>query len=150
MPATWTHNYYHMLFGTKYRQPLIDEQLELRLHPFLAGIAKDLGCTPYAVNGYVEHVHVVVRYPSDLSHADLARHLKSRSSGWIHETFPALQHFAWQVGYGGFTVSKSVLPRVVRYVENQKEHHQRVSYTDEFLKMLRKHGTDATEEDVFE
>jgi len=150
MPSTWTHNYYHIVFGTKHREPIIDDSLEPRLHAFLGGIAKDLGCTPYAINGYVDHVHLAVRYPSDLSHADLARHLKSRSSLWIHETFPSRHSFAWQEGYGGFTVSKSVLPRVVRYIETQKEHHREVTFTTEFMKMLRKHGTEATEEELFQ
>jgi REP element-mobilizing transposase RayT len=90
-----------------------------------------------------------VRYPSELSHSNLARNLKSRSSLWIHETFPKRRAFAWQEGYGGFTVSKSVLPRVVRYVKNQKEHHRKISFTDEFLKLLRRHGTDVTEDEVF-
>ncbi|MBX3379967.1 MAG: IS200/IS605 family transposase [Phycisphaeraceae bacterium] len=149
MPSTWTHNYYHLVFGTKHREPWIDQQLEERLFPFLGGIIKDLGGTPYAINGFVEHVHIVLRYPSDLSNSDLARHTKARSSKWIHETFPRLSRFAWQEGYGGFTVSKSVLPKVVRYVENQKEHHRKVSYVDEFMSILKRHGTDASEAEVF-
>src|SRR5438045_1603363 len=110
MPSTWTHNYYHIVFGTKHRRPWIDGKLEGRLYPFLGGIAKDLGCTPYAINGDVEHVHLALRYPSELPHSDMARHLKARSSKWIHETYPKLREFAWQEGFGGFTVSKSVVP----------------------------------------
>ncbi len=149
MPSTWTHNYYHFVFGTKHREPWLTPELEDRLHPFLGGIAKNLKCTPYAINGFVEHVHVAVRYPSELSHSDLARHLKSRSSKWIHESFPKLADFAWQEGYGGFTVSKSVLPKLVRYIDNQKSHHKRLSYVDELIRLHRAHGTDVSPDELF-
>lgn len=89
-------------------------------------------------------------YPGNLSHSDLARHLKARSSKWIHESMPKLRGFAWQNGYGGFTVSKSVVPQVVRYVERQKEHHKKMSFEDEFMTLLAKHGIRASREDVFE
>src|SRR5689334_24183079 len=98
MPSSWTQNFYHTVFAIKDRQPLITPELEPRLHAFLGGIAKDLGCTPYAIDGYVEHVHGLFRYPSDLSHADMLRNLKSRSTQWVHQTFPELRHFSWQEG----------------------------------------------------
>jgi REP element-mobilizing transposase RayT len=149
MPSTWTQNFYHLVFSTKRREPMIDAPLEERLHPFLGGICRDLACTALAINGFVDHVHLAVRYPPTLSHADLARHVKARSSQWVHETFPALGHFAWQEGYGGFTVSKSSLPKLVEYIQQQKEHHRRTSFVDEFMQILHAHGEDASFEDVF-
>lgn len=149
MPSSWTQNYYHTVFSTKRREPLISPELELRLHPFLGGIARDLACTAIAINGTSDHVRLLLRYPSDLSHSDMARHIKSRSSKWIHEAFPHLGRFAWQEGYGGFTVSRSAVEQVKAYIDGQKEHHQRMSFKDEFLELLRRHGIEFDPEEVF-
>jgi putative transposase len=142
MPSTYTQNLYHAVFSTKHRLPMITAELEERLYPFMCGILKDLECRPIAVNGTADHVHVVTRYPSDLSHADMLRHVKQRSSLWIHETFSELRSFAWQQGYGGFTVSKSALNDVAAYVRDQKEHHKRFSSLEEFVELLRRHGVE--------
>ena len=149
MGSSWTQNFYHAVYSTKFRTPWITPEVEARLHPFLGGIAKDLNCTPIAINGMSEHVHVLVRFPSDLAVADLLRHLKSRSSKWIHQTFPALRDFEWQEGYGGFTVSKPSVGDVEQYIRNQKEHHGGMTFETEFLAMLRKTGWDGDLEDAF-
>src|SRR4030095_16990704 len=114
--GTYTQNYYHMVFSTKHRLELITPDLEERLHPFMGGILGDLGCTPIVVNGTLDTVHLLPRSRSDFSRSDMLRHVKSRSSKWVHETFPELRVFAWQEGYGGFTVSKSVKPAVEAYI----------------------------------
>jgi len=149
MGSTWTQNYYHMVFSTKDRLPLITALIELRLHAFLGGIVKDLGCTPLAINGTEDHVHLLVQYRADVSHSDMARHVKGRSSKWVHETFQSSAEFAWQDGYGGFTVSFSAVPAVKQYILNQKEHHRHMSFKEEFLTMLQRAGIDARPEDVF-
>lgn len=149
MGSSWTQNFYHAVFATKLRMPLITPEVESRLHPFLSGIAKDLDCSPIAINGMAEHVHVLVRFPSDLAPADLLRHLKSRSSKWIHQTFPALHEFGWQEGYGGFTVSRPSVDEIERYIRDQKAHHKSVPFEAEYLAMLRKTGWDGRPEDVF-
>lgn len=148
MPGAWTRNFYHLVFSTKHRTPWISAEVEPRLYAFLTGIARDLECEVLALNGTPDHVHVAVRYPGDLSHSDLVRHLKARSSKWIHETMPELREFAWQDGYGGFTVSRSVLDQVVRYVKRQKEHHRRVTFEDEFMAILEKHGMRPSREEA--
>ncbi len=148
MPGAWTQNFYHAVFSTKRRTPWISAEVEGRLYAFLTGIARDLDCEVLALNGMPDHVHFVVRYPGDLSHADLVRHLKGRSSKWIHETIPELREFAWQEGYGGFTVSRSALDQVVEYVKRQKEHHRRMTFEQEFMAMLEKHGMKPTEDDA--
>ncbi len=152
MASSWTQNFYHAVYGTRLRTPWIAPAVEERLHPFLGGIAKDLNCTPIAINGMAEHVHVLVRFPSDLAVADLLRHLKSRSSKWIHQTFPALRDFGWQEGYGGFTVSKPSVGEVEQYIRNQKEHHKLeggMTFEAEYLTMLRKTGWEGEPEDAF-
>lgn len=140
MPSSWTQNIYHAVFSTKGRVEWIAPEVEERLYPFIGGILKDLRCIPIAINGTADHLHVLAIYPSDLSHADMLRHVKKRSSEWIHNTFDGLSAFAWQEGYGGFTVSKSMLDDVAEYVRRQKEHHKRFDSLSEFKELLRRHG----------
>ena len=149
MPSAYTQNYYHTVFSTKSRVEWIKPELEERLYPFLGGIAKDLRCQSIAINGTADHVHLLLRYPADLSHSDMLRHIKGRSSKWTHESFPELASFAWQEGYGGFTVSKSMVETVEHYIRNQKEHHKRQDFKSEFLELLRKHEIDFDPETIF-
>ena len=149
MPSAWTQNFYHLVFSTKGRVQLIKPDIEARLYPFVGGVLRELKCTALAINGMPDHLHILTRYPANLSHSDMLRHVKSRSSKWIHETFPLLANFAWQEGYGGFTVSKSQTATVEAYIAGQKEHHQSQDFRTEFLELLRKHRIDFEEADVF-
>lgn len=149
MPSAYTQNFYHAVFSTKHRENLITPDLQERLYPFIGGILRDLRCQLIAINGMPDHVHLLVRYRADVSHSELLQQVKSRSSKWINETFPHLGHFAWQEGYGGFTVSKSVVPQVELYIARQKEHHKRLDFQSEFTELLRLHGIEVAESDVF-
>src|SRR3990172_8649751 len=149
MPSAWTQNFFHTVFSTRQRVGLITPELEARLYPFIGGIVRDLRCTLLAINGMPDHVHLLVRYRPDLSHSELLQQVKGRSSKWVHETFPQLGHFAWQEGYGGFTVSKSAVTAVEEYIARQKEHHQRQDFKSEFLELLRRHGIEFDESKVF-
>lgn len=149
MPSAWTQNFYHTVFSTKQRANLITPDLEARLYPFMRGIVRDLRCTLLAINGTPDHVHLLVRYRSDLSHSELLQQIKGRSSKWINETFQRRGRFAWQEGYGGFTVSKSVVPQVEAYIGRQKTHHKRQDFKSEFLQLLRRHGIEFDENEVF-
>ena len=125
MPATYTQNFYHAVFSTKHRAPLITPELEARLYPFIGGIVRDLRCNLLAINGVADHVHVLVRYRADLSHSEMLKSIKGRSSRWVDEELPEHGPFSWQEGYGGFTVSKSAVPDVEAYIARQKERHKR-------------------------
>ncbi len=149
MPSAYTQNFYHAVFSTKQRENLISPDLETRLFPFIGGIVRDLRCTLLAINGMPDHLHLLIRYRADLSHSEMLQQIKGRSSKWIHEAFPELKHFAWQEGYGGFTVSKSVVPDVEAYIGRQKEHHRKQDYRAEFLELLRRHGVEFYENEVF-
>jgi len=149
MPSAHSQNFYHAVFSTKGRAALITPQLETRLYPFIGGTVRDLRSTPPAVNGMPGHVHVLVRYRADLSHSALLRQIKGRSSKWINETFPGCGRVSWQEGYGGFTVSKAVVADAKSYIERQKEHHQHQDFESEFLALLRRHGIEFDEREVF-
>jgi len=140
MPSSWTQNYYHMVFGTRDRAPWITPEIHDRLYAFIGGICKDLGAQLLAGNGRPDHVHLLIRFPPDIATATLAREIKARSSKWLHESVPGFEAFAWQRGYGGFTVSHSALDRVERYIRDQETHHRELSFHDEFTEFLKRHG----------
>ncbi len=150
MPSSWTQNYYHLVFSAKRRQPLISPELHERLYPFFGGIARGLGAQALAGNGMPDHVHLLLRFPPDLAPAALARELKARSSKWIHDTFPKLKSFAWQRGYGGFTVSTSQVPRTKTYIQTQAKHHKKMTFEEEFLALLDKNEIEYDRRYVFE
>lgn len=101
--------------------------------------------TALQIGGVEDHIHAVVMAPPTLSPSQVAQYLKGDSSKWIHEEFPKLRAFEWQDGYGGFTISKSQLPEVIQYVQDQRAHHQKNTFQQEYLELLRKHGVDYDE-----
>ncbi|MDX2199227.1 MAG: IS200/IS605 family transposase [Phycisphaerae bacterium] len=149
MPGAWTQLFYHIVFSTKNREPQISPDLEKRLYPFIGGVVRDLRASLVAINGTADHAHLLVHGRADSAIADLVRHVKSRSSKWVHEEFPACGAFGWQEGYGAFTVSRSRVDDVERYIAAQKTHHQRVDFKTEFLALLRKHGLETDEAAIF-
>jgi len=137
MPNTYTALYAHIVFATKNRERSIRGDVRSRLHTYLAGIARNLGSTPIAVDGVDDHVHLLLRYPSRVAVSDLVMKLKSNSSRWIHETFPTMRRFEWQDGYAALSVSQSRVAEVRRYIERQEEHHARRRFVDEWDEIVR-------------
>ncbi len=150
MPSSWTQNFYHLVFSTASREPVIPADLHDRLYAFFGGIARDLNAQLIAGNGMPDHAHLLVRFPADIAPATMARELKSRSSRWMHETIPGMGSFAWQHGYGGFTVSKSVVPEIEAYIRKQAEHHAAMDFEQEFIALLNRHGIEYDSRYVFE
>jgi len=140
MAHTFTHLLVHIIFGTKDREPWLTEELKTPLHSYLAGILRNLEVNLTAVNGTADHVHLLVMLPADQSVAEVLRVLKTNSSRWVHETYPNLHSFGWQTGYGAFTVSRSNLDAVERYIRNQEEHHKKQTFQEEFVAFLDRHG----------
>jgi putative transposase len=115
--------YYHIVWSTKYRLPLIEPAWEEELYGYMRGKATALGCIPHAINGTTDHTHVVISIPPRLAVATVIGRLKGASSHRANEIFVANKSFAWQTEYGAFSVSENVLPYVIEYVNNQKQHH---------------------------
>jgi REP element-mobilizing transposase RayT len=145
MANTYTSLHYHIIFSTKNRVKSISPEIEQRVWAYIGGIARKHGMTALQVGGIEDHIHALVVAPPTLAPSQMAQYLKGDSSKWIHEEFPALHDFAWQDGYGAFTVSKSNLPEVIRYIQNQREHHRRKTFQEEYLKFLQKHGIEYDE-----
>lgn len=139
MANTYTSLHYHIVFSTKNREPWITADIEPRIWAYLGGIATKNRMKPIQIGGVDDHVHVLLGAPATFAPAKVAQLIKGGSSAWIHTEFPELKNFAWQDGYGAFTVSKSGLPKVKDYILNQRDHHQRHSYRDEFLALLKRH-----------
>ncbi len=139
MAHSFVSNYYHCVFSTKERRKLISPELEERLWPFLGGIARAHKMKALAIGGVEDHVHLLLSLPSTLAIAKAIQLVKGESSKWVHETFPQHQQFAWQEGYGAFSIGVSQHPVTVAYIQKQKEHHRQVTFQDEFLRFLKKH-----------
>ena len=149
MPHTFASLLVHVVFSTKDRAPDLSGELPGRLFPYLGGIVRELNGVALSVNGPADHVHLLLSIPAALSVADLLRVLKTNSSRWVHEQFPVQKGFAWQAGYGAFTVSGSRLEQVRDYIAAQQAHHRRVSFQQEFLSLLRKHGLEFDAKDAW-
>ena len=122
----------HIIFSSKYRQPLIDEKVENDLHTYLGGICKELECLPIKIGGYVDHIHILCVLSRKIAIMKLLEEVKRSSSKWIKTKGHEYQDFYWQDGYGIFSVNPSELNVVIRYIENQKEHHKKKAFQDEF------------------
>jgi putative transposase len=140
MPHSYTSIMVHVVFSTKDRRPQLDTALEERLYPYLGGILRELGGKLIAVNGVEDHLHLLAAMKATMSVAEIVGKLKGSSSKWIHETFPDRSRFEWQRGYAAFSVSESQVSRVATYIDRQKTHHQKSSFRDEFLRLLKGHG----------
>lgn len=139
MAHTYTSLHFHLVFSTKFRRRWIAPAMEERVWDYLGGIAKQNGMHPHRIGGVDDHIHAAVSLPPTLTVSKSVQLLKGGSSKWLHDTFPNLREFAWQDGYGAFSVSRSALPRVVNYIARQREHHARRTFQEEYLALLRKH-----------
>jgi putative transposase len=137
MPSTHTALYYHLVFSTKNRENWLNAEIRPRIHTYLGGIVKGQGGVGLAVGGISDHVHILASLEATHRLCDVMREVKGDSSRWIKQTF-GLPKFAWQEGYGGFTVSPPDLEKVRSYVLNQEKHHQKSTFKDEYLGMLRR------------
>src|SRR5437867_675686 len=145
MAHTYTSLYYHLIFSTKRREPWLHEEIQDRVWAYLGGIARENDMTALQVGGVSDHVHALVLSRPTILVSRMLQLLKGGSSLWIHETFPSLRGFAWQDGYGAFTVSKSNIPQVIEYIKNQKEHHKTKTFQEEYLEFLREYGIEYDE-----
>ncbi len=150
MAHTFSELLSHVIFSTKGRTASIDDELRPRLHSYIGGIVRELGGTAIVVGGTADHVHVLLRLPPSVSMSDAMRVVKTNSSRWVHETSPNCRSFAWQTGYGAFSVSESNRQTVSDYIANQENHPRRTSVQEEYLAFLRRHGIDYDERFVFD
>jgi putative transposase len=133
--------HFHLVFGTKNHVPLIVKEWRPRLHAYMGGILTSLHAVPEIVGGVDDHVHILAGMRATERLADVLRELKSASSRWVHEEI-GLPDFAWQQGYGAFTVGSSQRESVRRYIAAQEEHHRTRSFKEEYLEFLARGGVE--------
>ncbi|HTH47892.1 MAG TPA: IS200/IS605 family transposase [Candidatus Limnocylindria bacterium] len=131
----------HYVWSTHRREPSLTPTIRERLWPYFGGIAREHDMKALAVGGVTDHVHLLVSLPSTLSTAKAVQLLKGNSSKWLRETFPKLVQsgFAWQEGYGAFSIGVSGVDDTVRYILTQEDHHRRSGFREEFEAFLKKH-----------
>jgi REP element-mobilizing transposase RayT len=147
MAHTFTKIHLHAVFSTKQRARLIQKDIQERLWQYLTGICHNFDLILVAVGGIEDHIHMLFHLPPTRALADVMRVLKTNSSGWMNDH---KKGFAWQEGYGAFAVSASNLEKVVRYIHNQEMHHRKMSFEEEYLGLLLKHGVDFDPRFVFD
>ncbi len=145
MANTYSSLYYHFVFSTKGRVGWLKPEIEQRVWEYIGGIARKNNLSALQVGGFDDHIHALVLASTALAPSKIAQLLKGDSSLWIHTEFPALRQFAWQDGYGVFTVSKSGVDGVIRYIQNQRAHHQQQDFQAEYREFLEKHGVEYDE-----
>ena len=141
MANTYTQIYMHLVFAVARREALISDAWADKLHAYLAGICRNRQHFVHAINGTADHVHLLVGMHPAESVASLVKELKSQSTRWVNDNY-LHGAFSWQSGYGAFSYSLSFVSAVKVYIENQREHHRRVSFQDELADIFTKAGID--------
>ena len=139
MPQSFACLHCHVIFSTKNRASLITPDLQSRLYEYIAGILRGRDSRLLLAGGTTDHVHLLVSLSKEVAVSSALRDIKSNSSGWVHKTFPERTNFAWQAGYGAFTVSYSGLDELRGYILRQEDHHRKRSFKEEFVGFLEKH-----------
>jgi putative transposase len=145
MPKTYSNLLYHVIFSTKNRESLITPAVREDLYSYIAGILRRQDGLPLEIGGMPDHLHLVIRIDPDVSVSDIVRLVKANSSKWANERPAGVGRFAWQRGYGAFTVSFSQLDAVRQYVRTQEEHHRVKTFQEEFVEFLKRHGIEFDE-----
>ena len=145
MASTLTNLVLHVVFSTKERSPMIRTELREKLYAYMVGIVRGEGGELFAIGGNADHVHMLLKHPAAVSVAELLRLVKSNSSKWANEQTVTRKMFGWQRGYAAFSVSQSLVQRVGEYINRQESHHRKISFQEELISLLKKHGVDYDE-----
>jgi len=149
MANTYTQLYIHCVFAVKYRKAVIQKDWEERLHKYITGIVQNNGHKMLAIESAYDHMHLLVGLNPNQSISDMMRLVKGDSSEFINKHRFTQGKFQWQVGYGAFTISRSQIDGVVKYILNQKAHHHKKTFQDEYLEILKDYGIEYDEKYIF-
>jgi len=129
----------HLIFSTKRREPFLSDEIRLELHRYMATILKGMNSSAILINSMSDHAHVLFHLSKNHALCDVIESLKKDSSKWIKTKGRSYRNFHWQSGYGAFSVSQSNVAEVVKYIENQREHHRKRTFQDEFRAFLKRY-----------
>ncbi len=150
MANTYTQIYIMLVFGTKGRNNLITDEHEEEIYKYISGIIRNKAQKLLQINGMPDHIHILVSLKPDNSISGLVRDIKSNSSKFINEKKWFVGKFHWQKGFGAFSYSRSQIDDVVHYIKNQKEHHKKISFKEEYKKLLDLYGIEYDERYIFQ
>ncbi|HEX3553383.1 MAG TPA: IS200/IS605 family transposase [Thermoanaerobaculia bacterium] len=145
MASTFTNLLYHIVFSTKNRIPAIQEGLREPLYEYIGGIIRGERGVLLQIGGVPDHVHVLAKTKADTSISEIVGRIKAGSSKWLNGKKLAANRFEWQTGYGAFSVSESQVSKVRKYIQTQEAHHAKVSFKEELITLLKKHGIEYDE-----
>ena len=150
MGRTYTSLTYHLIFSTKYRHKSIGPDFREQLYQYIGGILREKEGVLLEIGGIEDHIHIMAGIPPTITVSDMLRFIKSNSSAWVNETKKPKAKFAWQPGFGAFTVSYSQQPIVRKYIQKQAEHHRKKTFKEEFVQILKSHQIEYDQKYVFE
>jgi putative transposase len=150
MPGTYSQIYIHVVFAVKSRENLISSTWEERLYRYITGIVENKSQKMLAINGMPDHIHFLIGMKPECSLSDLVREVKKSSNEFINENKFVKGKFNWQIGYGAFSYSHSQLTTVINYIMNQKEHHQRKTFKEEYIDFLKNFNIKYDDKYLFE
>jgi REP element-mobilizing transposase RayT len=149
MAGTYTNLLYHIVFSTKNRSALITSDIQAELYRYMGGIIRGQEGICLEIGGVADHVHILAKIKPAISLSDFLREVKASASKWMNEKSARLRRFAWQDGYGAFSVSESQVEKVRRYIQTQERHHRKLDYKEEFRQLLRKHKIEFEEKHLW-
>lgn len=150
MPQSLVKNYVHIVYSTKHRQPFIKKEIQKELYGYLGSTCKELDCSPIAIGGIEDHIHLLCLLSRKIALSELVSKVKSNSSKWIKTNGASYFNFYWQRGYGAFSVNPSQVEVVIRYIRNQEAHHAKQTYKEEYLLFLKKYEIEYDERYVWD
>ena len=150
MPQSLAKIYIHLVFSTKNREPFLTDTVRDDLHAYMATSLNNLQCPVVLMNSIGDHIHILFRLSRTITISSAVEEVKKLSSKWLKTQSTTLQSFAWQNGYGAFSVSESNVPAVCEYIANQREHHRINTFQDEYRAMLKRHGIQYDERYVWD
>ena len=145
MPQSLSKVYVHITFSTKNRVNRIDDKIETPLFEYIGGVCKQMECNPIKVGGHENHIHILCLLSRKVAQMTLLENIKKSSSKWIKTKGDEYSDFYWQDGYGIFSVNPTEIEVVKKYISNQKEHHKKRTFQDEFRAFLKKYNVDYDE-----
>ena len=139
MPQSLSRVWVHAVWHIRYTSPTIRPNDREPLFRYMGGVLKEFDCIPICINGVGNHVHLLFALSRNYTIAKIIEKVKTSSSRWLKTLGPYYNFFAWQGGYGIFSVSESIRERVIRYIQNQEKHHKQKSFENEYVQLLDKH-----------
>jgi REP element-mobilizing transposase RayT len=149
MANTYTQIHIQVIFAVQNRHCLIQKQWKKELYQYISGVIQNNGHKLLQINGMPDHIHILLGFRPSQSLSNLMKMVKHDSSGWINQKHFIVDRFSWQSGYGAFSYSKSQLPTVIRYIQNQEQHHKKKTFIEEYLELLKRNEIDYNEKYIF-